>query len=189
VAALRISALLLACAATTAVAQSAGSDTIVYGGDAVDGWAFAVSAPPGWNFLCCDRADAFGANLLVFPQGWNGRGSDGVMVLTVWPKERSNVDADWQADADEYFAQFPGLTSISYQSPVKDAACLSSSSIGADGIADHVVFCDPGDDWHYRFAWSFSSHSDAADSAAVDAFRATVGSTSTMHMRIGTSPR
>ena len=190
-AALRISALLFALllVATSAAAQSTGSGTLVYGGDANDGWAFRVSAPPGWNFACCDRAHELDADLLVFPQGWDGRNTDRVMVLTVWPKERADVDADWQADAADYFAHFPGLASITYQTQVKDAACLASTAVGADGIADHVVFCDPGSDWHYRFAWSVSLRAGPADAASEDAFRATVATMETMHMHIGSSPR
>jgi len=191
VAALKISSHLFALTlvATSAMGQSLGPGTVVYGGDANDGWAFMVAAPPGWNFACCDRARDLDANLLVFPDGWDGRNSDHVMVLTVWPKERADVDADWQADANDYFEHFPGLTSVTYQPQVKDAACLASTAVGADGVADHVVFCDPGSDWHYRFAWSVSLRAGPADAASESAFRATVGTMETMHMHIGNSPR
>ena len=179
----------LACVASSAAAQSTGSGTIVYGGDPSDGWAFTVSAPPGWKLDCCERTQDLDANLLVFPENWNGKDPDRVMVLTVWPKERADVDADWQADAIDYFAHFPGLTSITYDTQVQDAACVSASYSSADHISDHVVFCDPGSDWHYRFAWSMSLRASSATAATEAAFRETVASTSPMHMHISAQPQ
>jgi len=187
----KISWLLLAMSlvAIPAAAQSIGSGTVVYGGSPDDGWAFTVSVPAGWNFDCCNRAKDFDANLLVFPAGWDGQNLDHVMVLMVWPTERADVDSDWQADADDYFAQYPGLTSITYQAQVKDAACLSSTYFGADSVSDYVAFCDPGADWNYRFAWSMSVRADRVDTAAEDAFRETVRDTMPLHMHIQASPR
>jgi len=181
--------LALACAATSALAQSLGSGTIVYGGDPNDGWAFTVAAPPGWTLDCCEHTRELDADLLVLPKNWNGHDSDRVMALTVWPKERADVDADWQADAIDYFAHFPGLTSITYHTQVMDADCISANYASADHISDYVVFCDPGSDWNYRFAWSMSLHTDSAAAVIEDAFRTIVSSTQTMHMHIGTSPR
>jgi len=179
----------LACVASSAAAQSTGSATIVYGGEPDDGWAFTVSALPGWKLDCCERTQDLDANLLVLPENWNGKDSDRVMVLTVWPKERADVDADWQADANDYFEHFPGLTSITYHTQVKDAGCVSANYASADHISDYVVFCDPGSDWHYRFAWSMSLRAGPAAAAVEAAFRETVASTSSMHMHIGTAPQ
>lgn len=183
--------LALALVAVPAAAQSLGAGTVVYGGNPDDGWAFTVSILPGWNFDCCNRATDLDASLLVFPANWDGDGAnlDRVMVLTVWPKERADLASDWQADADDYFTHYPGLTSITYQAQVKDAACLASTYFGADGVSDHVVFCDPGADWNYRLAWSMSVRGERADTAVEDAFRETVNATTPMHMHIQASPR
>ena len=179
----------LSLVAVQAEAQSIGSGTVVYGGSPDDGWAFTVSTLPGWNFDCCNRAKDFDADLLVFPADWDGGNMDRVMVLTVWPKERADVDSDWQADADDYFAHYPGLTSITYQAQVENAACLSSTYFGADGVSDHVVFCDPGSDWHYRFAWSMSVRGERVDPAIAAAFHETVSEMMPLHMQIEASPR
>jgi len=181
--------LALACVASSAAAQSTGSGTIVYGGDASDGWAFTVSAPPGWILDCCEHTTELNANLLAFPENWDGQEPDRVMVLTVWSKETADVDADWQADAIDYFAHFPGLTSITYFPQVKDATCVSANYASADHISDYVVFCDPGNDWTYRFAWSMSVRAGSAAAASEDAFRATVASTTPMHMHISATPQ
>jgi hypothetical protein len=179
----------LACATPSALAQSLGSGTVVYGGDASDGWAFTVAAPPGWTLDCCEHTRELDADLLVFPKNWDGHDSDRVMALTVWPKERADVDADWQADALDYFAHFPGLTSITYYTQVKDAGCVSSNYVSADHISDYVVFCDPGSDWNYRFAWSMSVRAGSAAAASEDAFRETVAATTPMHMHISAAPQ
>ena len=160
--------------------------TMVYGGGTDgNGWAYAVTAPTGWKFDCCDLATKHNANLLVFPDGWDEGDPDRVMVLVVWKKDRVSVDGDWQADASAYTEKFPGVKTEAFDVQVKNMSCRSALYIGADHLRDYVVFCDPGAEWAYRFAWSMTVRGDPADRPQIEArFRRTIGSTTPMSLAI-----
>jgi hypothetical protein len=190
--------LLLVCAlvTTNSYAQikhddDGGSGTIVYGGSKDgDGWAFVVSAPSGWQFDCCNLARQRHANLLVFPDEWDGANPDRVMVLTVWSKDVADIDADWEADAKAYATKFPGVKSENFSVSAKNATCRSAVYSGTDHVRDYVVFCDSGGNLNYRFGWSMSLHVDETDVARTEAaFRQTVVSTIPMQLKNEKSPR
>jgi len=176
----------LALHATVQAKEAKDDTTMVYGGGTDgNGWAFAVTAPTGWKFDCCDLATKHHANLLVFPDGWDAGDPDRVMVLVVWKKDRASVDGDWQVDAREYTTRFPDVKSESFDVQAKNMSCRSTVYLGTDQLRDYVVFCDPGAEWRYRFGWSMTVRGDPADRAKIEArFRHTIGSTTPMSLAI-----
>jgi len=178
----------LALTASTGVAQTkpddAANKTMVYGGSGTEGWAFWVSAPPGWKFDCCDIAKRHNANLLVFREGWDGSDPEGAMVLTVWPKKLASAEAELEAGAKDYEARFPGMKTQAFSAQAKDATCRSVVYV-ADQFRDYVVFCEPGTDWHYRFGWSLLLNGAHADQSKIEAaFRQVISSTTPMRSKI-----
>ncbi len=167
--------------AASSVVAADGSGTIVYGGDKADGWGFSVSVPPGWDFDCCARARDVGSNLLVFPDGWTGASSDGVITLRVWAKRAENLDADWKKDVDDYKKEFPNIVSANFSLHVKGSECRAAMYTGTDDLQDYVAICDPGVNWHYRFSWSMLIRSDEAPSKE-SVFRRVVESANLLHV-------
>ena len=176
----------LALGAAVQAKEAKEESTMVYGdGTDGNGWAFAVTAPSGWKFDCCDLATKHHANLLVFPDGWDAGDPDRVMVLVVWKKDRASVDGDWEADAHAYTSRFPEVKTEAFDVQAKNLSCRSSVYIGADRLRDYVVFCDPGAEWRYRFGWSMTVRGDPADRSGIEArFCRTIGSTTPMSLAI-----
>jgi len=173
------------CAAQLKQDTDESAATVVYGGKDNDGWAFAVSGPAGWKFDCCDIAKHFGANLLVFPNGWDNASPDQVMILTVWSKTNADVGADWEADAQDYLTRFPHAKAESFPVAVQGSACRSGVYVADDHVRDYVVFCDPGADWRYRFGWTMLLDRKHADLTKIEAaFQGVVSRTKPMHSSI-----
>jgi len=167
--------------APRAPAAQPDNGTIVYG----DGWATVVSAPRGWEFDCCKRAPERNVNLLVYPHGWDGEANDRVMTLTVWNNGRPTLAADWDADARDYAAHFPGATAQTFPVAVPDRHCRSAVYATRDGAHDYVAFCDAGNGLGFRYAWSMTLLGEHADRAQLeDAFRAVVAQTVPMNATI-----
>lgn len=168
-----------------ALPREEGSGTIVYG----KGWALSVSVPAGWDFDCCELAKGHGSNLLVFPKGSDGSYPDPAISLVVWDKSRTDVGADWDADATAYMAKFPTVKAALFSVEARKMQCRSGVYPGADQARDYVVFCDPGNDWDFRFGWSMFVHHVQADKTAETVFREIVAETIPMHLTIEKSPR
>lgn len=190
-AALLIAAATLSAGAPARNAGDQGSTTVVYGGGAEGtDWSFAVSAPPGWKFDCCDEAKKHNANLLVFPRRWDKASPDRVMVLVVWKKKSDSIDSDWQVDASDYATKFPDAKAEPFDIDAGHMRCRSAVYVGADRIRNYVAFCDPGNEWQYRFGWSMSIQREHADLAKIETqFRDTISSTTPMSLTIRKSPR
>ena len=157
------------------------NSTIVYG----DGWATVVSAPQGWEFDCCKRATVRNVNLLVYPHGWNGETTDRVMTLTVWSNGRPTLAADWDADARDYAAHFPGAVAQAFPIAVPERRCRSAVYTTQDNVRDYVVFCDAGNGLGFRYGWSMTLEGEHADRAQLESdFCAVVAQTVPMNATI-----
>ena len=179
-------ALIVATAATAQQAPRAetsaqGNSAIAYG----DGWATVVPVPAGWDSDCCQRAPERNVNLLVYPHGWDGKGDDRVMTLTVWTNGRPTLDADWQADASDYQAHFPDAVAQPFSVAVRERRCRSAVYTAKDGMRDYVAFCDAGSGLNFRFGWSMTLYGEHADRAPLEAaFRSVVAHTLPMSATI-----
>ncbi len=137
---------------------------------AVPAWTIRAIAPSGWTADCCTYAKAIGVNFVLYRGEWTGHPQQ-VMVLNVWPRKLSTLDAEIQADRKHFLQADPAATinNINMRNP--RMPCRATLYQGTDHVDDIVVFCEPARASGIRWSWSMTlDAADPARRALLDAF-------------------
>lgn len=121
----------------------------------IPGWIVDAPTPAGWTADCCTYARAIGVDLVLYQGDWTGE-PDRVMVLNVWPRKLTSLDAELDADRKHYLDRDPAARVGRFAVRRRGMPCQAQVFEGSDRVDDAVVFCDPGKASGIRLSWSVS---------------------------------
>jgi hypothetical protein len=146
----------LAALSFVAVAFAAERDrpvTAVYG----QGWILGIRVPDGWQTSCCEKADKFGANLILWRGSLPVDNGFGVMRITVWPKDGSTIEEEWTNNQTQFKGAFPSAEFKPLKAPNDNYKTISAIFNIPGQYSDYVTFIEPGGNSKHRVSVALSS--------------------------------
>lgn len=127
--------------------------TAVYG----QGWILGIRAPDGWQTSCCEKADKFGANLILWRGSLPVDNGFGVMRITVWSKDGSSIEDEWKYNQAQFKGAFPSVELKPLKAPNERYKTLSAVFQIPGKYSDYVTFIEPGENSKHRISISLST--------------------------------